>query len=209
MSHKSTQFAALWGAVLSITLCQDAIAQLSQPPTLAQSMMGECRVLNHSAFLYTTRSRENPVQALSENTRVLLEENGQNDGWIAVRAIPSDNLGFVETRYLALCNNAPGMDSPQPIPQTGISKPIPPTAVETPSSCRRVIYRDPEGVAIRSAPNVNATWVGSLSFNDRVTIDPRQIRRIGEREWVKLTAPIEGWMSNGFPGEASNLGVCL
>lgn len=201
MSNKSTQLAAIFGTVLSLMPYSSAIAQ---------NMTGECRALNRTAFLYTTRSRESPVLSLTENSRVTLEEESKGDGWIAVSTLAGDNLGFVETRYLMPCNNTANTNPPSTTtnrPPKLIEPSI--TTNQNPSVCRRVIYRDPEGVAIRTAPRADATWLGSLGFDDVVMIDRSQTRRVGEREWVKLTRPVEGWMSNGFPGEGSNLGVCL
>jgi hypothetical protein len=87
----------------------------------------------------------------------------------------------------------------------GAKPPEPPVG----STCRRVI-RPGEGLLIRSEPNKGARVVGGVGLNQRMTLttDPATVRKDGDgRSWIQISAPVAGWVSNGFPPN-SNTGAC-
>lgn len=180
---------------------------------LAQ-LAGECRAAKRSIFVYRDRSNLNPLEGLTAGERVILQEEDKNNGWIAVRVMSSGVAGFVQTPDLRNCNGAtaPPTASPQFPPSTRRPNSVAGSNSNNSSPlCRQVIYRGVEGMAVRSAPSAEATRVGGLAFGDRILIDPAstQISSQG-REWVRLTSPLQGWMSNGFPAFPGdrNLGRC-
>jgi hypothetical protein len=201
-------------SVLSLTLiwliAGPAIAQSIPPaPTqIAQTLMGQCRAAKRAIFLYADRSLNNPLEALELNARVTLEEEDKNNGWIAARSLTTNRTGFVRTSDIKPCADAPPMAvaPSQPRPP----KPLPNTHSST-NLCRLVLYDDPQGIAVRDNPNLNANRVGGVIFEQRVLLEPARTHIDAEgREWVKLREPVVGWMSNGFPEYAGdrNLGAC-
>jgi len=156
---------------------------------LTQGLSGQCRAAARSIFIYAERSTANPIRALQADEQVTLAEASGRDGWIAIRSPIS---GFVQAKDLKPC------DGPTPPPP--------------PNRCRRVIYEEEEGLTIRETPNTNSARVGGVFFGDRVTLsDPPQFRLDDAgREWVRITAPTPGWLSNGFPQLGDiNLKACF
>lgn len=159
---------------------------------LTQGLSGQCRAAAQSIFIYAERSTANPIRALQADEQVTLAEASGRDGWIAIRSPIS---GFVQAKDLKPCGEG-----------TVTTPPIPP------NRCRRVIYEEEEGLTIRETPNTNSARVGGVFFGDRVTLsDPPQFRLDDAgREWVRITAPTPGWLSNGFPQLGDiNLKACF
>lgn len=173
----------------------EAKSTSSQKPDtvqLAQGLIGQCRAVARSIFVYSERSTANPLRALQADEQVFLAEESGRGGWIA---ISSPINGFVQAKDLKPC---PGQEVGSP--------PSPP------NRCRRVIYERPEGLTIRERPDQNSPRVGGVFFGDSVTLDnPPQFRLDNQgREWVRITAPTAGWMSNGFPATGEiNLRACF
>lgn len=160
---------------------------------LTQGLSGQCRAAARSIFIYAERSTANPIRALQADEQVILAEASGRNGWIAIRSPIS---GFVQAKDLKPCAGNSGT-TPSPTP---------------PNRCRRVIYEDDEGLAIRESPTTNSARVGGVFFGDRVTLsDPPQFRLDDAgREWVRITAPTAGWLSNGFPQLGDiNLKACF
>lgn len=154
---------------------------------LAQSQEGECRAAVRSTFIYQERSTANRIRALQPDERVTLAEERGRENWVA---ISSPISGFVRARDLKLCSD-----------------------VSTPPSnlCRQVIYQGTEGLAVRERPDINSRRLGGVLLGDRVTLaNPPRFREDNEgREWVRLSDPLSGWMSNGFPATGDlNLKAC-
>ena len=161
---------------------------------LTQGLSGQCRAAARSTFIYAERSTANPIRALQADEQVTLAEASGRNGWIAIRSPIS---GFVQAQDLKPCAGNPAATTPSPTP---------------PNRCRRVIYEEDEGLAIRESPNTNSARVGGVFFGDRVTLsDPPQFRLDDAgREWVRITAPTSGWISNGFPQLGDiNLKACF
>lgn len=170
----------------------------------AQGVRGQCRAATQSVFVYRERSTASPLRVLENGERVNLAEAAGRDGWIA---IDSPIRGFVEAKNLKSCNAETSVSQP-PTPNR-------PTANRPSNLCRRVTYIGEEGIAIRESPNPDARRVGGVSFGEQVTLSTRPTREQfvkdeQGREWVRVTRPVVGWMSNGFPASGNmNLAACL
>jgi len=87
----------------------------------------------------------------------------------------------------------------------------PPTPTTTPTSsagvCRLVRSPIGGGLAIRSTPSGNT--ISGVGNGQTVTlVNPTVTRLDGGRQWLQISAPTAGWVSNGQPGSAGNLGNC-
>ncbi len=169
---------------------------------LAQRLVGQCRAVGRSTFVYRERSNANPIRGLQVDEQVTLAEDNGNAGWIAINSPIS---GFVQTRELKSCSGEP---SPSP------SRPPRPPVSPRPSTsnlCRQVTYDGTEGLAIRERPDAESPRVGGVVFGDRVRLaNPPQFRADNTgREWARLASPTAGWISNGFPSTGDlNLAAC-
>lgn len=169
---------------------------------LAQrDLVGQCRAAKAKLAIHREPSTTSPAdRILATDEQVTLADNGNNRGWIRISA---PIAGFVEASDLTSCSGV--VVNPNP-------KPTPP-ATSTTSLCRVVTYNGPEGgLAIRSRPDRIAPRVDGVKLGDRVTLrtspPPSNLDKDG-RDWVELTAPSRGWISNGFPSSKSmNLGGC-
>lgn len=163
---------------------------------LAQELVGQCRAASRSIFIYRERSTASPTRALEPNEQVVLAEEDGRGGWIA---ISSPIRGFVEARDLKRCSGEP---------EQTVTRPRPPRS----NLCRQVTYQGLEGVVVRERPDIYSRPISTVFFEERVTLsNPPQSRVDGEgREWVRLTSPVVGWMSNGFPATGDlNLSACF
>lgn len=150
--------------------------------------IGECRAAKQSIFVYDRPdSSSRKIRSMLTNEEVIVADRERN-GWIA---ISSPVKGFVQTVDMKTCqggDRAPG---------------------ESTGRCRRVTDIVGQGLNIRALPNTESDIIGSLFPGDLVMfkINPPQIS-VGEsgRQWVQITFPQEGWISQGFPeSESSNL----
>ncbi|MBL1175805.1 SH3 domain-containing protein [Pantanalinema sp. GBBB05] len=160
-------------------------------PALAQDLVGQCRRTNQRVDVYPSRGENvQPSGSLPSGTVVILSDNGSG----GLIGISSPSTGLVQARYLNTNCDTSGNKPPV-----------------TGSKCRRVIYPD-EGLVIRSQPNRFSNNLGGVEKNGRVelTTDPATRKKDGEgREWVEITQPKAGWVSNGYGGSNySNLGMC-
>lgn len=142
---------------------------------LAQGLVGQCRAAKQQIFIYSERSTTSKtVRTLAVNQEVTLADTGTG-GWIAISAPVA---GYVQTRDLKACS-------------TG-SKP--PT---TGSVCRVPKI----GLAIRQNPVKSAVVIGGVGPQDTVRlVDPRESQKDADgRTWIRISAPVAGWISSGFP----------
>ncbi|AOX01650.1 hypothetical protein BJP34_21370 [Moorena producens PAL-8-15-08-1] len=174
-----------------LKLCPPGIGGVR--PTQTQSL---CRQAAESMFIYKQRSTSNPIRTLAPNEQVILAENNPSkNGWIAINSpIP----GFVRAKDLKSCQGIERLSSTQ-----------------TPSYlCRQVVYDGSGGIAVRSRPNINSSRRGLVSNGVKVTLINRPSQEqffqdFQGREWARITDPVNGWMSNGFPAKGEqNLLVC-
>jgi hypothetical protein len=171
---------------------------------LAQSLVGQCRVPTRRIFIYSERSTSSPtVRTIGPNDSVTLADDGAG-GWIA---ISSPTAGYVRANDLTTCQAA---TPPQPTPSPS-KPPVQPPSTTTTSLCRLVTYNGPEGgLAIRTQPDRNARRVDGVRFGERVTLrtsPPTNTVDKDGRNWVEVTAPSRGWLSNGY-SKSPNLGLC-
>ncbi|MGI0489077.1 hypothetical protein ACN4EK_27010 [Pantanalinema rosaneae CENA516] len=169
-----------------------AVPPTAQPMQLAQ-LIGQCRQTNQATPVYETRggTAPKPVDTLPANTRVTLSDNGAN----GLIGISSPMNGFVPASNLKGCGGSSG---------TGTTPPV-----ATGSRCRQVAF-PPEGLVIRRSPTMNSARAGGVGFGERVqlTADPATVNRGADgRNWVEISQPVAGWVSNGYPGRA-NLTTC-
>lgn len=137
--------------------------------------------------LSTTPATVNAVAGL--NWVQITLSNGAT-GWIANGAPGSGG-------NLIMCS--PIVDNPTPTPTT------PPTS--TAGICRLVRSPIGGGLAIRSTPS--GASIGGVANGQTVTlVNPIVTRLDGGRQWLQITAPSAGWVSNGQPGSSGNLGNC-
>lgn len=171
---------------------------------VAQGLVGQCRAAKERIFVYSQRSTSSPtIRTISPDEQVTLADDGAG-GWIA---ISSPTVGYVRASELATCQ-AVTPPKPNPTPPT---PPAPPPSTTTSSLCRIVAYNGPEGgLAIRTQPDRTASPVGGVRFGEKVTLrtspSPTTVDKDG-RNWVEITAPGRGWVSNGYP-KSPNLGLC-
>lgn len=179
----SQSMAVVAGAAIAATLIS--------APAMAQDLAGQCRRTNQRVDVYPSRGENvQPSGSLPSGTVVILSDNGSG----GLVGISSPTTGLVQARYLNTnCDTS------------GAKPPV------TGSKCRRVIYPD-DGLVIRSQPSRTSNNLGGVGMNGRVelTTDPATRRKDGEgREWVEITQPKAGWVSNGYAGTGySNLGMC-
>lgn len=74
--------------------------------------------------------------------------------------------------------------------------------------CRRVFEQ--QGLVVHERPTPNSPRVGGVAYQSEVELkaDFEGIRGPGGRTWVEITAPVAGFISNGYPGGRSNLTLC-
>lgn len=79
---------------------------------------------------------------------------------------------------------------------------------EPPDLCRRVTER--RGLAVHRTPDPSQTQIGGVDPNANVTLaaDAEPIVGSDGRIWIKITAPVEGYISNGPPNSGGNLAYC-
>lgn len=205
---------SFWGQPVALMVVLSAVSSLIAPAQaipeqttetmqLAQrDLVGQCRAANQRLPIYRQPTTSSPSdRILVTGEQVKLADNGNNNGWIRISA---PIAGFVEASNLRNCggvvvNPTPPRPAPAPAP--------------TNSLCRVVIYNGPEGgLAIRSRPDRTAPRTDGVKFGDRVTLrtspPPINLDKDG-RDWVEVTAPSRGWISNGYPSSRSmNIGYC-
>jgi len=189
-------------AVLAIAGCAGAIASPIQaaPTQIAQaSLMGQCRRINTDntgVFKEAADTTGTRLTVLRTGTVVRLADGGNGQGWIKIDA-PTE--GYLEARYLSVTA----------CPADLSQQPTQPPASDAPR-CRRV--KNPaEGLVIRSQASSASAMVGGVAQNATVSLSSSPItseRDGAGRVWVQIEAPRAGWVSNGFPGQPSNLVYC-
>jgi len=205
---------SFWGQPVALMVVLSAVSSLIAPAhalpgkatetmQLAQrDLVGQCRAAKQPLAIHRQPSTSSPSdRVLATREQMTLADNGNGQGWIRISA---PIAGFVQAANLTACsgvvvNPTPPKPAPAPAP--------------TSSLCRVVTYNGPEGgLAIRSRPDRTAPRIDGVKFGDRVTLrtspPPSNIDKDG-RDWVELTAPSRGWISNGFPSSRSmNIGNC-
>ncbi|MBW4693392.1 MAG: SH3 domain-containing protein [Lyngbya sp. HA4199-MV5] len=161
-------------------------ADPSQPTLSAQvSLVGQCRAVNKKVSVFKQAATTSAVvSTLNADTKVTLADNGSG-GFIGISSPVS---GYLQTANLKPC--------------TGTTPP-------TGNTCRRVIQ--PLGLAIRREASPDSAPIGGIAYLDRLdlTTTPATSKKGADgRNWIQIAKPAAGWVSNGFPGGNSNLGLC-
>ena len=158
---------------------------------LAQgSLVGQCRAVKLSIPIFRERvATSEALRLLSANQTVTLSDNAVDaNGFIGISA---PTPGFVHAVNLKPCGTPP---------------PPPPTT----SLCRQVVQPS-EGLLIRRDPNTTSPTVGGVAYLGKVTLttNPPTVKRGENRDWIQISSPANGWVSNGFTSAASsNLAYC-
>lgn len=153
------------------------------------SVAGQCRAAKISTPIFRERSATSEaLQLVAADKTVTLAGTSDANGFIAVSTPIS---GFLFAVNLKPCGNTP----------------TPPPNKEL---CRRVL-RPTEGLTIRRDATSTSAVVGGVAVLGQVTLttNPATVKRAENRDWVQISAPINGWVSNGLATESvSNLGIC-
>ena len=158
-------------------------AQTIQPLPL----VGQCRAAKISTPVFRGALATSEALRLvaTDQTVTLAGNTSDANGFIAVS---SPTSGFVFAVNLKPCGNT-----------------APPKNL-----CRRVL-RPNEGLTIRRNPTSTSDVVGGVPVLGQVTLttNPATVTRAENRNWIQISAPANGWVSNGLVTESvSNLGIC-
>lgn len=157
---------------------------------LAQaSPVGQCRAAKISTPIFKERAATSEaLQLVAAEKTVTLAGSSDASGLIPVSTPIS---GFIYAINLKPCGNTP---TPPP----------------TKELCRRVL-RPTEGLTIRRDATSTSAIVGGVGYLGQVTLttNPATVKQAENRDWVQISAPASGWVSNGLATEkVSNLGLC-
>jgi len=173
-------FAGISNSALADTNVQESV-QIAQA-----SIVGQCRAAKISTPIFRgALATSEALQLVAADKTVTLAGTSDANGFIAVS---SPTSGFVFAVNLKPCNNTP----------------------PTKELCRRVL-RPNEGLTIRRNPTSTSDVVGGVPVLGQVTLttNPATVTRAENRNWVQISAPANGWVSNGVVNESvSNLGIC-
>ena len=184
-----------WGRAAGVLALATIATGAIELPAKAD-LVGQCRQTNKSTPVYEIRGGANPVATATfpVDTKVTLSDNGSG-GLIAISAPRS---GFIPAANLKLCVGGPApAPSPTPVPTSPGSK------------CRQVL-NPPEGLVIRQMASTSSSVVGGVAVNSKVELstDPATLKVAGGRNWIEISAPAQGWISNGLVGSKGNLIYC-
>jgi hypothetical protein len=158
---------------------------------LAQaSLSGQCRAVKVPTPIFKASSvTSQALRLLAADEQVTLADNAvTGNGFIGINAPIS---GFVQAINLKPCSSGTG---------TPTNKGL----------CRQVA-RPPQGLVIRRTPTIGGEAIGGVAYLEKVTLttNPPTIKRADDRDWVEISAPVKGWVSNGLVSEKnSNLIYC-
>lgn len=81
-------------------------------------------------------------------------------------------------------------------------------AQATVSLCRKVTA--PQGLVVREKPSLTSRQVGSAPLNSQITlVEAGNVLQASDgRLWVEISAPVKGYISNGYANNESNLATC-
>lgn len=194
---KMNRFGKYFSFLAVVSIAVGGISNSALADTSAQesvqvaqaSAVGQCRAAKISTPVFRgALATSEALQLVAADKTVTLAGTSDANGFIAVS---SPTSGYVFAVNLKLCNNAPP----------------PPTDN---ALCRRVI-RPNEGLVIRRDATSTSPVVGGVPVLGRVTLttNPATVTTAENRDWVKIAAPANGWVSNGLSSQSvSNLGIC-
>lgn len=86
-----------------------------------------------------------------------------------------------------------------------------PTVAQTQRDlCRQVFRERLEGLVIYQEPSPYSLAIGGVGVNQQVTLVPDFVNFVGPdgQNWIQISAPFPGYISNGYTGGQSNLVYC-
>jgi hypothetical protein len=115
------------------------------------------------------------------------------EGW---RTVLEPRAGFIQQARLKECENS--SSRARPLSRASVAP--------STSFCHRVTPLVDPGLNVRSGPTEAATVVDTLMPGTvvRLRSTTAQMDSTG-RSWVPIIAPVSGWVSDGFPGNQTNL----
>lgn len=151
---------------------------------LAQtSLTGQCRAAKQQIPIFRTADpTSEALRLLAGNEQVTLGDSAVDlNGFIGISA---PVRGYVQAVNLKLCTGDSDLATVRPV---------------SPNLCRQVA-RPPQGLLIRRQPSVTAALVDGVAYLGRVTLssNPATTRKADGREWVEISSPARGWVSNGL-----------
>lgn len=153
------------------------------------------RCANVNSFIYESRSLESrPVRGILAGEPLVLTTE-QVDEW---RTVLEPRPGFIPDNRLRECNNSSSTVVPS---RPSTNRPQPTTSL-----CHRVTPLVDDGLNVRSAPTEAARVVETLVPGTLIRLRSTAARTDSTgRSWVSILSPVSGWVSDGFPGNKSNL----
>jgi hypothetical protein len=224
MKLRAVVWAGLAGIAAIVPLVNDQsaladeqwVSSVSRNLLLAQNSGLGCRRTNVSTGVYAEPNLDsNSRGILNASQTIRLERKGE--GWAR---ISQPIIGWVQSQYLSpavscdplgastiqsppavrITASPPASPSPSPSPQ--------PVANSVKATCD-VVPED--GLIVRSEPIVDPrTFLTSIPAGTHEFLFTRETRvtrtELGDRRWVYITAPAQGWISLGIEGRTANLG---
>lgn len=111
---------------------------------------------------------------------------------------------------LGLLSLAVSVFSPA-IAAASTAEPETPSVAQTQRDLCRQVYRDrTEGLVIYQEPSPYAFAIGGVGANQQVLLVPDFVNLVGpdNQNWIQISAPVPGYVSNGYTGGQSNLVYC-
>jgi hypothetical protein len=188
----------------------------------AASLVGQCRAAKVQIPVYKlANTSSEALRLLAPNEQVTLAGNAVDPkGFISISApVP----GFVLASNLIPCSSTTTgttsgtttgttSDTTTGTTNGGTTGTTSGTTGTTSAKdlCRQVA-RPPQGLVIRREPTSTSARVGGVAYLRRVTLttNPPTMKTAENRDWVEISAPARGWISNGLETvPRSNLVYC-
>lgn len=159
---------------------------------LAQSsLVGQCRAAKLQIPVFrSANATSEALGLLAIDDQVTLADSSVGaNGFISISAPVQ---GFVHTVNLKTCSGGGAV----PPGDKGL--------------CRQVV-RPPQGLLVRREPSSASAQVGQVAYLGKVTLTTSAptAKQADSRNWVEISSPVKGWVSNGLLTEQqSNLVYC-
>jgi hypothetical protein len=188
------------------------INSVSRNFLLAQNSELGCRRTNASTGVYAQPNLDSTSRGILNSSQTIrLERKG--DGWARIN---QPIIGWVQSQYLSPAVSCDPLNSNTTIqtPPSGQitasppASPSPQPATTVKAKCE--VLPD-DGLVVRSEPVIEGrtylTIIPSGTHEFQFTRETRLTRvEGGDRRWVYITAPAQGWITLGIEGRTANLG---
>lgn len=76
--------------------------------------------------------------------------------------------------------------------------------------CRQVYRKRTQGLVIYQEPSPYSLAIGGVGVNQQVALVPDFVNLVGpdNQNWIQISSPVPGFISNGYTGGQSNLVYC-